>query len=367
MWATGDACKPQEPTCTRVPKFEVRFGRRIDVGDCKGTCKEGTCKPKGLSPQAVLGGTVLTVKECECASCAAVPDFTAIEVPTGACDGKCSTNQSPRTCTAGRSDNFNTNDGAEPSSPSAALLSGPMTMCSSGMQTGFDIFADNKCFGHTFSNCILRGPCPLKSATLNICLKAANVPLTSTDSLSLGSGGVMFWGIGLPNLNNFVSGRTSWLPGEQLCVELDLTKLPGNGANILASVYAGGELDVFVQDDTAVDFAELNVDYEDCQVCLPRFSVVSSLYTQRGSQHFVDVRDCGCFETNRCRRESHFQTFYPNTIFEATIDVGQCVGGCGSQSRCRPTSSTRREVRAPEGTRVVQAINSCTCTPLANV
>ena len=73
-------------------------------------------------------------------------------------------------------------------------------MCSAGVQSGFDIFTDNRCFGHTFSDCFVQGPCPLRRAKLEICLQAANVPLTHTDSMMLGVNGNGLWGQSLVTL-----------------------------------------------------------------------------------------------------------------------------------------------------------------------
>jgi hypothetical protein len=370
QWATGRECFQQPRPCTRVPKYEVHFGQRIDVGDCRGACASdsadgsATCKPKDLVPILVNGGTVLVVKECECSGCAAQPQNVAIEVAAGVCVGKCATQQTARTCTAGVADNFSAANGPEPSSPSVTLLSGPLASCSAGVQPGFDFFADNRCFGHTFDNCLVRGPCPLRSASLRLCLRAANVPLTSTDGIALGTNGVFHWGMALPALNNAITGTNAWGQGAQLCTTLDLSNLPGSGANILPQLDAAGELDVFVQDDTAVDFLTLAVDYQACQVCTPRASVVSTLYTPSGAQDFVDVRDCACVDGARCHREPLFQTLFPGTIFEATIDVGQCVGRCsvtGAITKCRSAYSVKKEIKAPEGIRSIEIIEKCDC------
>jgi hypothetical protein len=364
-WATGRDCLVAIPVrrCTRVPKYEVHFGQRIDVGQCSGPCisrigaPPNSCKPRDTVPVQVRGGIVMVVKECECSPCAAQAQNVAIEVPAGVCKGRCAaTAQQPRTCTAGVNDNFSGANGPEPSSPSAALLSGPLSTCSAGVQPGFDTFADNRCFGHTFTNCIVSGPCPLRSATLNFCIRAANVFLTNTDSLALGTNAVFHWGIALPTL-----GGGTWNQGQQLCTTLDLGNLPGGGASILPQIEAAGTLDFFVQDDTAVDFLSLSVDYVDCQVCAPRVSVVSTLYTTNGPQNFVDVRDCGCVDGSDCHREPLFQTLFPGTIFEITLDVGQCIGRCRAGSRCRAVASSKKELKAPEGIRVVEIIEKCDC------
>ena len=366
QWATGAECLQIQPRpCTRVSKYEVHYGQRVDVGECRGACDSDAadgsrpaCKPKTTVPVQLNGGAVLVVKECECSNCVAQPQNIAIEVPAGVCKGLCASAQQPRTCMAGVADSFSTANGPEPSSPSVALLSGPLASCSAGVQPGFDFFADNRCFGHTFSDCLVRGPCPLKSAIIKFCLRAANVPLTSTDGMALGTNGVFHWGIALPTLN----GGT-WNKGETLCTSLDLASLPGSGANILPQLDVAGELDFFVQDDTAVDFVALAVEYHNCQACIPKTSVVSTLYTAAGAQHFEDVRDCSCVDATKCHREPHFQTFFPGTIFEATLDVGQCIGRCSATvpSKCRPTASVKKDLKAPEGVRTIEIVEKCDC------
>ena len=63
----------------------------------------------------------------------------------------------------------------------------------------------------------------------------------------------------------------SWVdPGTSVVLELDLEHLPnaqGGESNILDEVRAAGSLDLYVQDDTSVDYAQLNVSHcvtEDC-------------------------------------------------------------------------------------------------------
>ena len=61
----------------------------------------------------------------------------------------------------------------EVGTPSAALLAAPwFSGCSNGQTNQFDQFADNVCFGHTFTGCIRQQPCPIASATLRICIQA---------------------------------------------------------------------------------------------------------------------------------------------------------------------------------------------------
>ena len=105
-----------------------------------------------------------------------------IEVDVGACHGKC-TEQQSRECVGGVMDNFNPTNN-ELSNPSTLLLSNYLNGCSAGVQTGFDVFIDNRCFGHTFIGCFQQGNVMLNHK-LDICMQAAQVPLTNTDGMML--------------------------------------------------------------------------------------------------------------------------------------------------------------------------------------
>jgi len=61
------------------------------------------------------------------------------------------------------------------------------------------------------------------------------------------------WRMGITELN----GGT-WAPGETATFELDLGNLPG-GVNIIDDINSVGYLDVFVLDDTAVDWIQLTI------------------------------------------------------------------------------------------------------------
>jgi hypothetical protein len=365
QWATGKECITVQPPkeCRRVSHYEVFGDQRIDVGRCTGPCKaQGSkCKVAETSREQLADGTVVEiVKSCECATCYANEARKAVEVPAGECEGRCERAPRPRTCRAGVEDNFSTANGPEPSNPSAALLSGILASCSAGVQPGFDTFADNRCFGHTFEECFEReSPCPLRRAVIHICLEAAPVSLTWTDSLILAIGGSSVWGIGLPALN----GGT-WNIGEQLCVDLDLDNLPGGGASILALVDAANSIDVAVQDDTAVDFIDLSLEYENCLRCLPKEVTINTIYTANGVQNIRDVRDCDCTETSDCERLPLEQTYFPGTIFETTVDVGQCAGTCPPKTFCQPAERSRVQIKAPHGLETVAVTKSCRCQQL---
>lgn len=283
--------------------------------------------------------------------------YRSIEVPENTCKGKCTTvDDSNRICDAGIEDNYAQTPDNELATPSAALTSSSFfNGCSAGTTNRFDHFIDNRCFGHTFSRCIDR-TCAIKSATLRFCLRAANVPLTSTDSVILGTNGVTKWGRGLPALSG-----TSWSPGTQQCWNLTLDNLPGNGYNIIPDMMADGDLDFVVQDDTAVDFVNLDISYEDCKKCEPTVIHQNTFTSAAGEQVFPSIEECDCFGSeSECKREKLVHVYYPGTKFEVEVDVGRCAGVCPRWSRCTPEYSAQ-SIEAPAGTRSVRVVKSCAC------
>ena len=360
-WGKGKQCKiPEFTKCVRVKKYETHFNKIVDVGRCIGGCKgDKTCTPDNYDNlnlgTADVPMNVRIIKDCNCDDCGVIEKNRLIEIPEGSCHGKCNNNQQNLVCVAGVDDSFSVSNGPEGSSPSTLLLSGILSQCSAGVQSGFDVFLDNRCFGHTFIKCFKKGPCNLRSATLHICMRAANVPLTNTDSLILGTNGNSIWGRSLPNLNG-----GSWNPGDTLCTDIDLDNLPGGGS-VLANIDASNHLDVVVQDDSAVDYIKLGLEYEECVRCLPTSSVVSTIYTENGLTHYENIKDCDCILMGKCHRESNLKTYYPGTKYEVTLDVGQCLGDCNTGSVCVADETVGKKIKAPEGVRLVNVIKSCNC------
>lgn len=359
-WVSGDRCLKDK--CKREPKFELHYGNYVDVGTCSGICSADNlnCNPNEYTKLQIDGTdySIPVLKDCVCDACSAIPLSVNVEIPVDRCRGDCDNEQRSRVCNAGVSDQFSTSNGPEPSNPSIALISGYLSGCSAGIQSGFDIFTDNRCFGHTFTDCFIEGECPLRSARLRICLRAANVPLTQTDSMALGINGAPLWGMGLPALN----GGT-WNQGEEMCLDLDLSNLPGTGDNILGDIQMAGHLDVMVQDDTAVDFLTLAISYENCLRCVPRLTSLSHLYSDRGVQDFLRAEDCDCVRVGNCSRIPHHVTYFEGTMFENTIDVGQCLGQCPKYLRCNQVKS-KLEIEAPEGVRTIEQVAGCKCGKL---
>lgn len=367
-WKKNKLCNTNIEKCKLVSYYEMHFGKAIDVGRCSGNCAEGnSCKAVEHSYITLQSNSDLDlgiekkikiITKCGCDTCDVENYNKLLEIPLGRCTGKCNTDQESRSCIAGINDNFDTSNGLEISNPSSLLLSNYLSQCSAGVQSGFDIFIDNRCFGHTFTNCLQKGPCPLRKAVLTICLQAANVPLTNTDSMVLGANGVSYWGASLPSLN----GGT-WNQGETMCLDLDLNNLPG-GVSILNVIDSIGHLDVAVQDDTAVDYLQLNIVYEQCQRCLPTNVDINTLYHSNGVHNFINIRECDCVNLTECHREEYLEVHFPGTIYETIVDKGQCVGRCPRSYRCSPKETKTSKIKAPEGSREITKIVSCGCSKL---
>ena len=354
-WVSGKKCNKK--ICNRISHYEQHFGKFVDVGKCSGNCKNKilSCSPLTYNSHMIdnTNNIVQVIESCHCDNCYTDDSSSVIEVPTNKCKGNCN-EQKNNVCRAGLDDNFNSNN-LEPSTPSPALLSGILNSCSAGIQSGFDIFTDNRCFGHTFTNCLIEGDCPLRNANLHICMRAAFVSLTQTDSLILGINGNGLWSMGLPQLN----GGT-WNPNDELCIDLNLNNIFNSGTSILNDIQMAGHLDVAVQDDSAVDFVELSLQYDECQKCIPKFTSLSHLYNSNGVKDFINHEDCHCLNVGDCKKIDHYVTYFEGTMYEQEINIGQCLGKCSNGLKCNPLK-VKKEIKAPEGVRIIGVIEKCDC------
>lgn len=155
-----------------------------------------------------------------------------------------------QTFEAGIEDNFT--NGTEPASPSPAL-SAFLANYPHGTRN-FDDLSNDKVFGHTFSNL----PDNIVAATLEMAVRAGT-ELTFNDSFALD----------LRNNTQFAYGSTfanihggSWNDNDSTSIILDLANLPISGSyptDILSSINEDHALDIYIQDDTGIDFARLTV------------------------------------------------------------------------------------------------------------
>lgn len=154
--------------------------------------------------------------------------------------------------TAGVKDNFSTANGPELSSPSAALQA-YMNNYSGGYPTNaqhFDGTTIDRVFGHTFTGL----PPGITGAKLEIGLRAIGGGSNDSINLSFTTPPDTFaWGGAIAGLTGL-----PWTTGNSAVLTLDLAALPG-GQNILSNINANNTLDVYVQDDTAVDYIILTI------------------------------------------------------------------------------------------------------------
>lgn len=165
---------------------------------------------------------------------------------------------------AGKADGFVTTDGLEAAAPSPALVASlPGTL-----SAVFDGTVVDRFFAHTFTlpqgNCIESARLEFKARPLGSGSTVAN------DSLALrftGVTGSPSWGsyFGSGNANPGLEPNPWKLPnyGSGQLFTLDLSNLPGGG-NLIATLNSQRFLDMYVQDDTAIDYLLLTVTFCEC-------------------------------------------------------------------------------------------------------
>jgi len=165
---------------------------------------------------------------------------------------------------AGKADVFATTDGLEAAAPSPALAASlPGTLSAI-----FDGTVTDRYFAHTFTlpqgNCIRSARLEIKARPLGYGSTVAN------DSMALrftGVTGSPTWGsyFGSGNANPGLVANPWKLPtyGSGQLFTLDLSNLPGGG-NLIGTLNSQRFLDMYVQDDTAVDYMLLTVEFCEC-------------------------------------------------------------------------------------------------------
>ncbi|MGB1250574.1 MAG: GEVED domain-containing protein [Candidatus Promineifilaceae bacterium] len=162
-------------------------------------------------------------------------------------------------CTAGTHDLFT---GPEPTYVNPNDVAGGwLTSCSSGALSQFDVTAQNQCFAHSFDiangdeclshDCIIGG-------VMTIRLKAGRSSLASNDTIHFLENGTNVWSSRISNL----PGGSGWGANATGTFTFDLTDMPNGGANILSMVM-DGDLTIRIQDDTGVDWIDLDILYCD--------------------------------------------------------------------------------------------------------
>ncbi len=185
-------------------------------------------------------------------------DYLSLRVNYCCCD-------SSTTILQGRMDNFDMSDGTESTLPSTDLQNWMTTNYPSGTRD-FDETTWNRYFGTTFSGLISpnNGHRQICGAWLEIRMR----PSHWNDTLALhfvdGSGLTSGWGRYLGGATG-LTGGSPWTTGQpDQTFMLDLSALPnvsGPPTNLLPMLNAFGFVDVMSQDDTAVDYVMLTVNY----------------------------------------------------------------------------------------------------------
>jgi len=175
--------------------------------------------------------------------------------------------------TACNADNFNTSDGPENSTPSPALEQridqnyyyGASTLCDRSLNDYDDYFV------HTFSDLHSNLSNPIVFGELEISLRATNSSLSDNDRMGFNftnpdgtftQGWSRYIGQGNPTEGLL---PTTWSNGQSHTFTFNLANLPlapGQSpaeSNLLSTINQKGFLDVFVQDDTSVDYIKLTV------------------------------------------------------------------------------------------------------------
>jgi len=169
---------------------------------------------------------------------------------------------------AGVNDNFSTADRPELTSPSPGLL----ILVNPQLRVDFDSTLVNRHFGHTFS--IPRDSC-IVGARLEFRAKPLNG--STNDAISVGfvdPGGqfvdtrwTAFFGSGNAGFPILLPAQ-QWVPPAVNVFLLDLQNLPG-GVNLLPDLDAHRSLDIYVQDDTSIDYLRFIVSLCDCPTATP--------------------------------------------------------------------------------------------------
>jgi hypothetical protein len=174
---------------------------------------------------------------------------------------------------------FSTANGAEPAAPSATLQA-----ATSGPVADFDGTVMNKRFIHTFRlppcKCLVGAKLEFRAKALGTCGPSSSI----NDSLTLGFSTIP----GFPRWSARLGGSASppalstpdWcLPSLVRTFSLDLAALPPGTISLLSAMQTNKYLDVYIQDDTAVDYLKLTATMCDCcqasgraEICISKFN-----------------------------------------------------------------------------------------------
>ncbi|MBL9119249.1 MAG: hypothetical protein JNL80_04960 [Phycisphaerae bacterium] len=222
-------------------------------------------------------------------------------------------NQSTVTIERDQSDGFL---GATPTTPSAALLA--KAVCGSGALQQYDVQALDQCFVETIDGL----PSCMSGATLTMGVRPSS--LWWTDGLAfevIDECGTAFrWSRALTYLDSLGLFVPPLASGQLSTITLDLDNLPPSAAGITSvlSEMFDGSLDIYLQDDTGVDFLRLDIaSCEGCDGQAPTGACCLPPEVPGGSWHCADLTETQC-------------EFNGGTWLGPTVDCSQvqCTGPC---------------------------------------
>ncbi|XP_069832286.1 uncharacterized protein [Dendropsophus ebraccatus] len=95
--------------------------------------------------------------------------------------------------------------------------------------------------------------------------------------------------------------------------------------------------------------------------CQPTKVGLERVLLFQGIQEVEVIEDCQCNPIPQdCIRMPFLKTFFPDTPFESTVDVGKCSSPTDSSGlQCAPTKFDTVVVESPNGAEVVQTVETC--------
>ncbi|XP_022252445.1 uncharacterized protein LOC111088016 [Limulus polyphemus] len=97
-------------------------------------------------------------------------------------------------------------------------------------------------------------------------------------------------------------------------------------------------------------------------VCEPSSRKMEIHHSLTGLLEVVVIEDCQCSSNpSSCQRVSSMMTFFHETPFESTVDVGSCQGQCGDGNSCKPLRNRTVSINGPNGASCVPVIEECQC------
>ena len=225
----------------------------------------------------------------------------------------------------------------------------------------FDDMTSNRFFGHTFDNL----PKGVTGATLEVCMKPHNdIPNNDSINFCLNRCSPPAWGWGRL-IKDLPGNGGTWNSGDPCqCFMLDLAALPNAGGgttNLLPCLNSRCRFDMLVQDDTAVEFAQLNMTICPC--------------TSRTRTYRAGIRDCLAAPnelSTRCQGVTDLRLINPGPPFlwkdfdDFTIDrgVGQTFNNL-SKGIVSAQFETGMEFPGGGNDTMALDLKECTCYPMS--